>query len=324
MILNLFNIICWVIYTLSQYPNQPKIDKLNLKDFIALKEHHLLNSVPDTFEGLELITKAGTELIQSIYDSKPILGEGEVFIETLFFKILITTKSIIELGKGTKVSALTKESSVKLLDFPSINVLTRSIIEAFLTLEYLFFNDLDEEERKFRFNIWRISGYKSRQSFFEKSQNLNNEEVNQKLNEEFEEIERLLKIIKKSPQYNTINKHSLWKLDKFGLPRLVSWQKLLERSILKTNVFEIPYKLYSNYAHSEFISLIQMNGSDTLNKGSQINNHHILNALRVVKMINCVAIVSFKNNFDFAEEVFEKYDEETKTMILFWNEFGIE
>ena len=231
--------------------------------------------------------------------------------------------SIIELGKGTKVSALTKDSSVYLLDFPSINVLTRSIIEAFLTLEYLFFNDLDEEERKFRFNIWRISGYKSRQSFFERSQNLN-AEVNQKLQEEFDEIERLLEVIKKSPYYGTMNKHSLWKLDKYGLPRLESWQKLLEQSILKTSVFEIPYKLYSNYAHSEFISLIQMNGSDTLNKGSKINDDHILNALRVVKMINCIAIISLKNKFDFAEKVFEKYDEETKTTILFWNEFGIE
>lgn len=201
--------------------------------------------------------------------------------------------------------------------------MTRSIIEAFLTLEYLFFNDLDDEERKFRFNIWQISGYKSRQSFFEKSQNLN-AEVNQKLREEFDEIERLLEIIKKSPHYKTLKKHNLWKLDKFGLPRLESWQKLLEQSILKTNVFEIPYKLYSNYAHSEFISLIQMNGSDTLNKGSKINNEHILNALRVVKMINCIAITSLKNKFDFAEKVFEKYDEETKTTILFWNEFGIE
>ena len=119
--------------------------KIDLKTFVALKESYLLDSVPATFESLELITKASTELIQSIYDSKPELGEGEVFIETLSVKILLATKSIIELGKGTKVSALTKESNVKLLDFPSINILARSIIECFLTLEYLFFNDLSIE-----------------------------------------------------------------------------------------------------------------------------------------------------------------------------------
>ena len=294
-----------------------------MKTFIKLKELYLIDSVPATFESLELITKASTELIQSIYDSKPKLGEGEVFIETLSIKILLATKSIIELGKGTKVSALTKDSNVRLLDFPSINIITRSIIEAFLTLEYLFFNDLEVEERNFRFYIWQISGYKARQGFFNERGELK-ENINEKLKTELSEIKRLKTIIEKSPYYINIDKHSLHKLDTYGLPRLVSWLKLLKQSILKTSIFEISYKLYSNYAHSEFISLIQMNGKDTLNKGSKENDKSILNSLRVVKMINCIAIVGLKNKFEFASKVFEQYDKETKTTILFWNEFGTE
>ena len=89
-------------------------------------------------------------------------------------------------------------------------------------------------------------------------------------------------------------------------------------------MFELSYKLYSNYAHSEFISLIQMNGAKTLNKGSEENDLSILNSLRVVKMINCIAIVGLKNKFDFASKVFEQYDDEIKSTILFWNEFGTE
>ncbi len=297
--------------------------EIDLKTFIALKELHLIDSVPDTFESLELITKASTELIQSIYDSKPELGEGEVFIETLSIKILLATKSIIELGKGTKVSALTKDSNVKLLDFPSINILTRSIIEAFLTLEYLFFNDLSVEERNFRFYIWQISGYKARQGFFNE-RGILKENVNEKLKTELVEIKRLKAIIEQSPFYKNIGKQSLWKLDTFGLPRLVSWIKLIKQSILKTTIFETSYKLYSNYAHSEFISLIQINGRETLNKGSKENDNSVLNSLRVIKMINCIAIVGLKDKFDFASKVFEQYDEETKTTILFWNEFGTE
>ena len=289
---------------------------------MGLKELYLIDSVPDTFKSLDIITKAGTELIQSIYDSKPELREGEVFIETLSIKILLATKSIIELGKGTQVSALTKESKVKLLDFPSINILTRSIIEAFLTMEYLFYNNLDVKERNFRFYIWQISGYKSRQSFFEKRRGLK-KDITEKLKTELSEIERLLSMIEKSPYYAKMDKQSLWKLDKYGLPRLVSWQKLIEQSILKTSMFETSYKLYSNYAHSEFISLIQMNGKHTLNKGSKENNDAILNSLRVVKMINCISMVCLKNKFEFASKVFDQYDDETRTTILFWNEFGI-
>jgi hypothetical protein len=67
-----------------------------------------------------------------------------------------------------------------------------------------------------------------------------------------------------------------------------------------------------------------MNGAETLNKGSKENDLYLLNSLRVIKMINCIAIVGLKNKFDFASKVFEQYDEETKSTILFWNEFGTE
>ena len=148
--------------------------------------------------------------------------------------------------------------------------------------------------------------------------------MNEKLNTELVEIKHLKLIIEQSPFYKDIGKQSLWKLDTFGLPRLVSWTKLIKQSVLKTSMFETLYKLYSNYAHSEFISLIQMNGQATLNKGSKENNDSILNSLRLVKMINCIAMIGLKNKFEFASKVFETYDEETKTTILFWNEFGTE
>ena len=296
---------------------------LDLKTIIASKELHQINSVAYNFERLDKITKAATELIQSIYDSKPKLEEGEVFIETLSIKILLATKSIIELGKGTKVSALTKDSDVKLMDFPSICILTRSIIEAFLTLEYLYYNDLDKKEKIFRFQIWQISGYKSRQSFFKRHKGLR-QNITDKLESELNEIERLLSIVKKSPFYKDIDKQNLWKLDKYGLPRLESWQKLLEQSILNMSMFETSYKLYTNFAHSEFISLIQMNGADTLNMGSKTNNTLLLNCLRDIKMINCVSLICLKNRFECVSKKFDLFDEETKTTIWFWNILGTE
>lgn len=295
----------------------------NLNFLTALKELEELNSTSDSLESLDIITKFSTELIESIYISKPKIGKGEVFIETLFMKILLTTKSIIELGKGTQISTKTQDSNIKWLDFSSINILARSIIEAFLTLEYLFFNDLSVEEKKFRFYIWQISGYKSRQNLFNEDNEFK-QEINEKLKFELEEIKRLKKIIEKSPYYKDLGKQNLWKLDNFGLPRLVSWMTLIKQSILNTVIFETSYKLYSNYAHSEFISLIQMNGAETLNKGSVESSLSLLNSLRIVKIINCITIVGLKNKFDFVSKKFNESDEEIKEMILFWNEFGIE
>ena len=297
--------------------------ELDIKTLVALKEAKQLDSVPETIESLEHITKGFTELIQSIYDSKPDLGEGEVFIETLSIKILLASKSIIELGKGTDVSTLTKIRDIKLLDFPTINIITRSIIEAFLTLEYLFFNDLEKEERIFRFHIWQISGYKSRQNFIHTKGETKNE-INKKLQSEILEINRLKLLIEKSPFYKDLNKQNLWKLDTYGLPRLVSWSSLIKESRLKSRIFETTYKLYSNYAHSEFISLIQMRVSNSLNQGSKQNNDSLLNSLRIIKMLNCITMIELINKFEPVSKVFDKYDDEFKTTVLFWNEFGRE
>lgn len=142
--------------------------KIDLKTFILYKESKFLDSIPATLESLDLITKANTEIIQSIYDSKTKLEEGEVFIETLSIKILLATKSIIELSRGTNVSALTTNNNSKLLDFPSINILTRSIIEAFLTMEYLFYNNLCLEEKNLDFTFGKYLATKQDKVFFKK------------------------------------------------------------------------------------------------------------------------------------------------------------
>ncbi len=288
---------------------------------LALEEYFKIDSIDDIITDINLISEGFTHIIQSIYDEKPKLGEGEVFTETLSIKILLATKSIIQLCDGVNLATPNKVAAIKWLDFSSVNVLSRSIMEAFLTLEYLFFNDLNESERKFRFYIWRISGYKSRQSFFENRGNIKRD-IQQKLNSELDEIDDLLQKVESSIHYKDLNKQNLWKLDKYGLPRLNSWLELLENSILNTSHFSISYKLYSNYAHSEFISLIQMNGETELCMGSEANNLSVKNALITVKMINCVAITLLKNKFDCTRKAYDSLDSKLKETIEFWHEFS--
>ncbi|RDI51405.1 DUF5677 domain-containing protein [Flavobacterium glaciei] len=298
------------------------------KDFpleLGLKELFNLEDEKENTNSLNQIIKAYTEVIEAIYNDIPKLKEGEVFIETLSVKILITTKSIIELAKGYTLETERKISPIQFLDFSSINILTRAIIESFLTMEYLFYNNLSDEEKYFRFLIWRISGYKSRQNFFaEKDKDLIRNEIQEKLDTEINEINELLREAKKSKYFKGLDKNHLFKLDKYGVPRLESWNTLLNNSILKNEMFLIPYKLYSNYAHSEFISLIQLNGSDTLHKNSNDNKMHLKNALRIINMINCVSIIELKNKFECTLKTFNNLEESTKEKIEFWNHIATE
>jgi hypothetical protein len=294
---------------------------MDAKLFLAREEFFKLDSIEDTIEDIKLILDAYTEVIQSMYDSKIDLKEGEVFIETLSVKIMLACRSILKLAEGYIISSTQVQGDIKLLDFSSINVITRSVIEAFLTLEYLFFNELEDSEKVFRFYIWRISGYKSRQNFFESRGNLRRN-ILDKLEEEEREIFSLLEKIISSPYYKDLGKQNLWKLDKFGLPRIVSWQTLLADSMLETSFFSIPYKLYSNYAHSEFISLIQMNTKHALLKGSEENDLNIKNSLRTIKMICCVSIILLKSKYECTSSAYSLLQQNIRDRIEFWYKFA--
>lgn len=197
---------------------------------ILINQANSLN-LPTLIPSLENILQASAFVVQSFYDTKPKLDTGEVYQETLLIKIIFTSRSILELSKGIEFGILNRHERPEIIDRSSIYILTRSILESFLTLEYLFFNDLSREEQIFRYNLWRISGFMSRQDFGKTK----NEKFISKMKKEKAEIEELKKTIKKSPYYSKLKKQDLWKLDKYGLPRLMSWTSLLQNSVFKND-----------------------------------------------------------------------------------------
>lgn len=268
---------------------------------------------------LEKVLQENAFVVQSFYDTKPELGIGEVYQETLLIKIIFTSRSILELSKGIEFGILNRKDRPLIIDRSSLYILTRSVIESFLTLEYLYFNNLSREEQIFRYNLWRISGFMARQDFGKTK----NEKFLSKMEREKAEIKELKKTIKTSPYYSKLKEQQLWKLDKYGLPRIMSWSELLKQSILKTDLFEKVYKLYSNYAHSEFIAMIQLN-EGKMNKSDSFNTETTVTTLNNLRVINCVSIISFINKYKFAKDKYMEIDESSRYVIEFWNKFGIE
>lgn len=87
-------------------------------------------------------------------------------------------------------------------------------------------------------------------------------------------------------------------------------------------MFDKIYKLYSNYAHSEFISIIQLN-EGKLSKNDKFNIETTITTLNNVRVINCVALSMFINKYEFANRKYLEMDESTRFIIEFWNKFGI-
>lgn len=284
---------------------------------ILINEANSLN-LSSLIPSLENILQANAFVVQSLYETKPKLDTGEVFQETILIKIIFTSRSILELSKGIELGILKRKDKPQIIDRSSLYILSRSVIEAFLTLEYLFFNNLSREEQIFRYNLWRISGFMARQDFGITK----NQKFISKIEREKAEIEELKATIKNSPFYSNLKKQDLWKLDKFGLPRLMSWSTLLNQSLLKTELIDKPYKLYSNYAHSEFIAMIQLNEGN-LSKYDPFNIETTVSTLNNIRIINCVSLIYFVNKFEFARNKYMEIDESLRFAIEFWNKFGI-
>nr|WP_299071294.1 DUF5677 domain-containing protein [uncultured Allomuricauda sp.] len=293
---------------------------MNKEDKILtlLKEANSI-TLPNLQESLELILKGHAEVLQSIYESKPKLEEGEVFIETLIMKIIFASKSVLDLSNGSEFITYKGDKKLDIIDTPSIYVLTRSIIEAFLTLEYLYFNELELEERLFRYNLWRVSGFMTRQNHLGKLQKKHAE----KQEREKKLIAEIKLKIKESKFYSSLAKQQTWKLDKYGLPRLISWIELLNQSRLKSRFFLNIYRLYSNYAHSEYLSMIQIN-EGSLNKNAPFNISTTESSLNNIRMINSMTILLLKERFGCTASAYKNLDEKLRFTIEFWEKIAKE
>jgi hypothetical protein len=84
-------------------------------------------------------------------------------IEALGFKLSSHAASLRSLLGGTSYPY--KQTYLKLLDSSSINILTRVIIENYLTLYHFHFDNISDEQKEFRFLIYATSALKNRQAF---------------------------------------------------------------------------------------------------------------------------------------------------------------
>lgn len=278
----------------------------------SLKEIDDLN-LPSIQDSLNKIIDCHCDVLNSLYDAKIKFEPWKVFIETLIAKIIFTSKSILKISNGEILKSQKTSIKIEIIDTPSMYILARSVIENFLTLEYLYFNNLKDDEKEFRYKLWKISGLISRQSYTIRYK----KEFEKIKTAEKEKIEVLKKEIKSSLFFKNLNKGQISKLNNHGLPRLFSWNDLIKKSNLKSDFFKDSYSLFSNYAHSEYISMMQVNES-SLSKNDKKNIDNVTLTLSLIRMINCVTIFFLKKNYKCAEIIYNSLPSNTIYTIETW------
>ena len=291
--------------------------KYSQQDIFALLKSYFIEDISKCKNDLNRIIEFNTDLTQIIYDSKMKLEDWEVYIETLLIKAIHTSKSILELSEPKTLKSLKyPDRKIEIIDASSINVLVRSLLEAYLTLTYIYCLNIKKEETKFRFQLWKVSGLISRQKFkFTKKEYLDKQSNEKSI------IDELIKELEANKYFHELNKGQLNKLKSYGLPKLVSWNKMIDKSDLNNKLFKDIYSLYSNYAHSEFLSMIQINETPFYTS-NQKNIEGIILSLNITRLINCLLIDFIRNKFKIIEIVYHSYPNGLKQNIELLTKFA--
>lgn len=209
--------------------------------------------------------------------------ENIEILEKLLLKMQLNLFSLSNQLKGINF-----QNIEEIFDIPSIYTLSRTLIENYLTIEYLFIiedNKLDLTKIQ-RINAYKIAGYN-----------------------------RLLENTTKSGILRKIEK------EKAKLPngeqnnstqaRIIGWSKLISKSNLNDRYFQRKWSIFSNYAHSEFIFIKGINNYISENKAynERIECYKstliILSLLiiEIVKMFPDLLSNKFNKNIEFYNSV---------------------
>ncbi|NTW33501.1 MAG: hypothetical protein HGB12_12915 [Bacteroidetes bacterium] len=279
---------------------------------------HYSENLEENVSALKNISQALGDIIDSLAEAKIEVPSWKYHLQTLISKILFTSNSIIKLCDGYELQSLNQpEMKVNIVDYQSIFILCRALIENYVTLCYIYNNNLAEEEKLFRYKIWAVSGLITRQNF-----NVAKSKTNQvKKEEEAILIEKILTEIKQTKEFISLDKNKLRKLRTFGLPRIESWQNLIDESNLNPKLFKSIYSYFSNYSHSEYISILQI-GQSNLNAKNSGNISQVMLALSVVRIINALSIKFYSSSFKPAENIYVAFQDTLRVAIDIWAKIG--
>lgn len=241
-------------------------------------------------------------------------------IETLIFRYTITAKTCLALLEGTKLDSTHFEKGSTVIDIPALYMLTRSLMENYLTIFYLFIQENNNEKIiEYRNLIYEISTLHHRQSFQLQSIPIPLA-IERKMAEEAKVIKVMEKAIKANIEFQKLDHKIQKKVLNSPAHRkpsmLLSWKILFEQSKLNNDKFHHLWRIYSNYAHSEYLSVMQT--EDAL-KNPQRVQFYIYQLLQVQVPLLCRLIIEFTELFPVTKKKYDSLDIKIKAEIEVWD-----
>ena len=108
---------------------------------------------------------------------------------------------------------------------------------------------------------------------------------------------------------------------KNNFAKIIDWKEIITRSKLKPSLFHRAWRLYSNYAHSEYLSLMQV--KDYWAKANDtyfIRNLCLFSSL----VLNTITIIDYKKLYPQIESAYSGLEGNQKRIINLLNSVGKE
>lgn len=284
-----------------------------LSRLLEIYEAEISNNTEVKIEHFTSLTNSLFTLINSLYENKEEISHFHSEIEGKFFRFGLANQSLVTLIKGNSFNLLEKD--VVVADMFSIYSIVRMQIEAYLIMFYLFFDDVNDDEKNLRYDVYRLHGLQKQASF-----KLHNETPKDKVQLEKIRKETLdaIQLIKNSPLYKNASEKEKKEFLKPRFAKLVKSEILFEKSGITQSRIDQMWSIFSNHAHSEYISDRQFNTAYKINNSIQGNTDL---AISLCTIMTSKLLVFLTKTFKSAQEKMETLEVSEQVDINFWSTF---
>ncbi|WP_271007051.1 DUF5677 domain-containing protein [Pseudomonas aeruginosa] len=197
------------------------------------------------------------------------------------------------------------------VDHSSVTILTRSCIESYIVLHWIFQNE-DQSLRKFRHGVWKLAGLMDRLDLHPTS-----EEARVKIADTRMQAGQLLSEVEASPHLQQYTPKQAKKLLKGDWRVDWSWTDEAVRAGFSKKYFENVYGHFCGYAHSSYISSMQ------ICQAQEISQQYALGKASLQAGVNVMArfIKFYSELFPTAKSAFDSAPEAVRSVARYWS-FG--
>jgi hypothetical protein len=205
-------------------------------------------------------------------------------------KLYYHAATVYWLNQGTNAPTPTPEGTY-IFDFASVAVVTRAILETYLTMYELFFEPISEDEQEFRHTYWLLSGFVIREKYVS-----DRPSAKKSFGGLLHEIEELRLRIQKTSHYATLTEGTKKRCLAGDMPNK-AFEKRLEAAGFAPKFTLRAHRYLSGFAHSDGLVAIQI----TQAKSEEDQKKYIRSYMHMIMMVMSKMILSYKKMFPSAE-----------------------